>query len=84
MTVEIQGEPRTYDVRTYGCQMNVHDSERISGLMEDAGYVRAADPDATVIQPASIRKVSPAPAASTKPRLIWQLSKRGGQQNRRH
>jgi tRNA-2-methylthio-N6-dimethylallyladenosine synthase len=39
-------EPRTYDVRTYGCQMNVHDSERISGLMEDAGYVRAADADA--------------------------------------
>src|ERR1700755_123821 len=38
--------PRTYDVRTYGCQMNVHDSERISGLMEDAGYVRATDADA--------------------------------------
>jgi len=38
--------PRTYDVRTYGCQMNVHDSERISGLMEDAGYVRATDANA--------------------------------------
>ena len=38
--------PRTYDVRTYGCQMNVHDSERIAGLMEDAGYVRAAGADA--------------------------------------
>jgi tRNA-2-methylthio-N6-dimethylallyladenosine synthase len=33
---------RTYEVRTYGCQMNVHDSERLSGLLEDAGYVRAA------------------------------------------
>jgi len=32
---------RTYEVRTYGCQMNVHDSERISGLLEAAGYVRA-------------------------------------------
>lgn len=30
---------RTYAVRTFGCQMNVHDSERISGLLEDAGYV---------------------------------------------
>jgi tRNA-2-methylthio-N6-dimethylallyladenosine synthase len=30
---------RTYEVRTYGCQMNVHDSERLSGLLEDAGYV---------------------------------------------
>src|SRR5215475_9565723 len=46
MTTETQGAPRTYAVRTYGCQMNVHDSERISGLMEDAGYVRAADPEA--------------------------------------
>ena len=30
--------PRTYEVRTFGCQMNVHDSERISGLLEEAGY----------------------------------------------
>ncbi len=35
--------PRTYQVRTYGCQMNVHDSERLSGLLEAAGYVAAAD-----------------------------------------
>ncbi|MYW02064.1 tRNA (N6-isopentenyl adenosine(37)-C2)-methylthiotransferase MiaB, partial [Streptomyces sp. SID3343] len=33
---------RSYEVRTYGCQMNVHDSERLSGLLEDAGYVRAS------------------------------------------
>ncbi len=33
---------RTYEVRTYGCQMNVHDSERISGLLETAGYQKAA------------------------------------------
>ncbi len=32
-------EARTYEVRTYGCQMNVHDSERLSGLLEDAGFV---------------------------------------------
>src|SRR6478609_2557946 len=30
---------RTYEVRTYGCQMNVHDSERLTGLLEDAGYL---------------------------------------------
>lgn len=36
---------RTYEVRTYGCQMNVHDSERLSGLLEDAGYLAAADGD---------------------------------------
>ena len=34
---------RTYEVRTYGCQMNVHDSERLTGLLEEAGYVAAAD-----------------------------------------
>ncbi len=33
---------RTYEVVTYGCQMNVHDSERIQGVLEAAGYVAAA------------------------------------------
>jgi tRNA-2-methylthio-N6-dimethylallyladenosine synthase len=33
---------KTYQVRTYGCQMNVHDSERLSGLLESAGYVDIA------------------------------------------
>src|SRR6201996_5943810 len=36
-------DPRTYDIRTYGGQMNGHDSERLAGLLEQAGYVRAAD-----------------------------------------
>ena len=31
-------QTRSYEVRTYGCQMNSHDSERLSGLLEDAGY----------------------------------------------
>jgi tRNA-2-methylthio-N6-dimethylallyladenosine synthase len=39
------GPPRSYSVRTYGCQMNVHDSERMAGLLERAGYVRATGPD---------------------------------------
>lgn len=30
---------RTYQVRTFGCQMNVHDSERLSGVLDAAGYV---------------------------------------------
>lgn len=34
---------RSYEIRTYGCQMNVHDSERLSGLLEAAGYVRAPE-----------------------------------------
>ncbi len=36
------GAARTYDVRTHGCQMNVHDSERLAGLLETAGYVDLA------------------------------------------
>ena len=27
---------RTYEIRTYGCQMNFHDSERLAGLLEEA------------------------------------------------
>ena len=34
---------RTYEVRTYGCQMNVHDSERIAGLLDEAGYAPVTD-----------------------------------------
>nr|WP_273544943.1 tRNA (N6-isopentenyl adenosine(37)-C2)-methylthiotransferase MiaB [Arthrobacter jiangjiafuii] len=41
--------PRTYQVRTFGCQMNVHDSERISGLLENAGYVPADGDTADVV-----------------------------------
>ena len=51
--------PRTYEVRTYGCQMNVHDSERLSGLLEDAGYVRAATdqtPDVVVFNTCAVRE----------------------------
>ncbi|CAN5495159.1 tRNA (N6-isopentenyl adenosine(37)-C2)-methylthiotransferase MiaB [soil metagenome] len=33
---------KTYDVRTHGCQMNVHDSERLAGLLETAGYTDLA------------------------------------------
>jgi tRNA-2-methylthio-N6-dimethylallyladenosine synthase len=36
---------RTYQVRTFGCQMNVHDSERLAGLLEAAGYVPALEGD---------------------------------------
>ncbi|MDF1487940.1 tRNA (N6-isopentenyl adenosine(37)-C2)-methylthiotransferase MiaB [Tessaracoccus caeni] len=41
MSTSSMSTPRTYNVITYGCQMNVHDSERISGLLEEAGLQRA-------------------------------------------
>jgi tRNA-2-methylthio-N6-dimethylallyladenosine synthase len=36
---------RRYHVTTFGCQMNVHDSERIKGLLESVGLGEAATPD---------------------------------------
>src|ERR687890_34182 len=50
---------RTYQVRTYGCQMNVHDSERLAGLLEAAGYRRAAhgaDADVVVFNTCAVRE----------------------------
>jgi tRNA-2-methylthio-N6-dimethylallyladenosine synthase len=50
---------RTYQVRTYGCQMNVHDSERLAGLLEQAGYQRAAvgaDADVVVFNTCAVRE----------------------------
>jgi tRNA-2-methylthio-N6-dimethylallyladenosine synthase len=40
---------RTYEVRTFGCQMNVHDSERLSGSLEAAGYTRVESGQADVV-----------------------------------
>ncbi len=60
MTTAAAGGPRTYQVRTYGCQMNVHDSERISGLLEQAGYIRAGEaddtPDVVVFNTCAVRE----------------------------
>ena len=50
---------KTYEVRTYGCQMNVHDSERLGGLLETDGYVRAEDgatPDLVVFNTCAVRE----------------------------
>ncbi|MGL4340684.1 MAG: tRNA (N6-isopentenyl adenosine(37)-C2)-methylthiotransferase MiaB [Rhodoglobus sp.] len=49
---------RTYEVRTYGCQMNVHDSERLSGSLEAAGYSRSLGgrADVVVINTCAVRE----------------------------
>ena len=48
-TIEQQPEARTYQVRTFGCQMNVHDSERLAGLLEAAGMVESQGGQADVV-----------------------------------
>lgn len=48
-----------YFIRTFGCQMNEHDSERIAGLLEADGMTRADDPrdaDVVVINTCTIRE----------------------------
>ncbi len=41
--------PRRYAIRTFGCQMNEHDSARIAGLLEAEGMVAAAADEADVV-----------------------------------
>ena len=48
-----------YFIETYGCQMNVHDSERMAGLLEQAGYepvLDARDADVVIINTCSVRE----------------------------
>jgi tRNA-2-methylthio-N6-dimethylallyladenosine synthase len=50
---------RSFEIRTYGCQMNMHDSERLAGLLEQAGYRRAeagASPDVVVFNTCAVRE----------------------------
>jgi tRNA-2-methylthio-N6-dimethylallyladenosine synthase len=49
---------RTYVIETFGCQMNAHDSERVAGLLEQAGFEQAgsaADADLVVINTCAVR-----------------------------
>jgi len=51
--------PDSYFIRTFGCQMNVHDSEHIAGVLEDAGYSRARsilDAGVVIFNTCAVRK----------------------------
>jgi tRNA-2-methylthio-N6-dimethylallyladenosine synthase len=48
-----------YFIETYGCQMNVHDSERMAGLLDQAGYEATREPrdaDVVVVNTCSVRE----------------------------
>jgi tRNA-2-methylthio-N6-dimethylallyladenosine synthase len=54
-----RNRPETYYLRSFGCQMNDHDAERIAGVLEALGMRRAASPeegDALVYNTCSIRE----------------------------
>ena len=43
------GRPLTYCVTTFGCQMNARDSEKLTGILEEVGYVAAEDEKADFV-----------------------------------
>ena len=50
---------KKYLIETFGCQMNFHDSERMAGLLDQAGYeptMEAGDADVLVINTCSVRE----------------------------
>src|SRR5918996_5175296 len=50
---------KKYLIETFGCQMNFHDSERMAGLLEQAGYEATRedlDADVIVINTCSVRE----------------------------
>lgn len=50
-----------YFIHTYGCQMNIHDSEKIAGILEDMGYVpcdQAENADVIVFNTCCIRETA--------------------------
>lgn len=46
---EALGRPLTYCVTTFGCQMNARDSEKLTGILEEIGYVAAGDEKADFV-----------------------------------
>ena len=74
---------RTYSVRTFGCQMNVHDSERLAGLLEAAGYERAVDAteaDVVVLNTCAVRENADNKLYGTLGHLkSWKDAKPGAQ-----
>lgn len=51
--------PKNYHIVTYGCQMNVHESEKIAGILRGMGYVetnKTEDADIIVFNTCCIRE----------------------------
>ncbi|MFS0703540.1 tRNA (N6-isopentenyl adenosine(37)-C2)-methylthiotransferase MiaB [Cellulomonas sp. 179-A 9B4 NHS] len=78
---------RTYLVKTLGCQMNVHDSEHMAGMLEEAGYVpapaadaAAEDVDVIVINTCAVRENAADKLYGNLGRLAGQKRSRPGMQ----
>lgn len=46
---QLTGKKKTYHIETFGCQMNSRDSEKISGILKEIGYIETDTEDADFI-----------------------------------
>ena len=56
---QVKRDKKTFVIETYGCQMNIHDSERIAGLLLESGYSQALEgssPDLIVFNTCAVRE----------------------------
>lgn len=77
------GSARSYEVRTFGCQMNVHDSERLAGSLEKAGYIAAeagAEADVIIINTCAVRDNAAGKLYGTLGHLKSRKEKHAGMQ----
>src|SRR5829696_1245924 len=54
-----EATPKTVCIRTFGCQMNVHDSDRMRRMVQDAGYAevqRYEDADLVILNTCYVRE----------------------------
>lgn len=71
---------RKYLIETFGCQMNYHDTERMAGLLEQAGYLPASTPDdadVVVINTCSVREKAEDKLYHRLDELHYQAGQRG-------
>ncbi|MCW2962562.1 MAG: miaB [Thermoleophilia bacterium] len=76
-------DPQSYHVLTFGCQMNAHDSERITGMLEQRGMVPAADQadaDVVVFNTCTIREKPDQKLYDQLQRVKGTKRRRGGNQ----
>ena len=78
---ELQNRPtgKKFFIRTYGCQMNVYDSERMAGLLKPLGYAACEDPtdaDLVILNTCHIREKAAEKVYSELGRLKQQQAQR--------
>ena len=61
---EEKGNPLTFHVSTFGCQMNARDSEKLVGILEKIGYVEEDSEEADFVFLSAMRSVGRTPVVT--------------------